>query len=182
MAPVRVRWIVGALRIEFTGDEALFERTVAPLLLAACRQPAEGGSPERESPARAPAAAPPEPAPPGEEPDDPPAGEDASGFVPRSPRFSRFLQQVGSRAANPEQQLVAFAFYLWNYEDRRQFDRETLLGCFEAVGLPAPEGLTDRIQVLCERKRFLARVGDNGLLQLTTKGVNYVKTRLLGAV
>lgn len=184
MPAVRVRLVVGGLRLEFSGEEALFEHLVSPLVEAAYRRaaglaPARGGS----SPVSVGSPAHDEAPVGGSEPEAeaaPPQKAEDEGYVPQSSQFSSFLRKVGARAANPEQQLVAFAFYLWNYEDRQRFDAEALQGCFRAVGLPAPDPLDSRLADLCDRKRFFARVGgDDGQLELTSKGVNYVKTRLL---
>ncbi|MDJ0973219.1 MAG: hypothetical protein QNJ98_02005 [Planctomycetota bacterium] len=183
---MRVRLVVPGLRLEFVGDEALFDRTVAPLLDAAAgRRFAAGPTDAAADPA--PAAAPGSPA--GGDAEAPPESEAAAvesaapaGFVPTSPQFSGYLKKVGARASDPDQQLVAFAFYLYNYEDTRDFDAETLLGCFEAVGLPTPEAIEERLGALCDRQRFLARLDGDGRFELTPKGVNYVKTRLLGAI
>ncbi len=177
MPAVRVRLVIDGVRLEFRGDEALFERSVSALVEEAYRGKwgPRGDAAEPTDPPAPAVAAPAEDA-------DPSPDRAEPGFTPQSTKFSSFLRQVGERAATPAQQVTAFAFYLWNYEDRRQFGSEEIEGCFRAVGMQPPEPLGACLADLCERKRFLAPVEGNGQLELTPKGVNYVKTRLLSAL
>lgn len=160
MPPVRVRVMLGDLHLAFEGTEAFYAEHIEPLVEAAVPSPA-AVVPPVEAPAVEPAA-----------PD---------GFVPASAQFSSFVQRVGPRAAKPDQQVMAFAFYLWNYERKESFGSEEVTGCFKALGLPVPEPLGDRLTTLCERKRFLEPQGAADAYALTPKGVNYVKNRLLAS-
>jgi hypothetical protein len=101
------------------------------------------------------------------------------GFQPQSAHFAQFIRQVGDRAAQPDQQIMAFGFFLWNYEKQEAFTPEHLVGCFRTLGLPVPEELDERLSVLVARKRFLQPARDEGSYRLSNKGVNYVKNRLL---
>ena len=198
MSRVRVRLRMDELRLEFEGEQHFFDRWVAPLVEAAYvrrgEAPVEAGSrvhasvsdesilndvhaqgsdtsdtsdASDQAPAPAPA--------PALEPAAPP-----EGYRPNSAHFARFVRQVGERAAKPDQQVMAFAFFLWNYEQVETWGVDEIRGCFGAVGLPVPDDLLDIIADLTTRRRFLES-SDAGVWKSTRKGVNYVKNRLLAS-
>src|SRR5439155_167404 len=103
-----------------------------------------------------------------------------SGFVPASGEFGRYIRRLGPEAADPDRQIVALAFYLWNYARRSTLPVADLGGCVRAPGLPLPGGVDGLLADLTERKRFLEAAG-NGIFRLSRKGENYVKTRLLAS-
>lgn len=187
MPSVHVRVAMRGVRLEFSGREAFFQQHVAALVAAvygdqAGPTAANGiATPEASADLNvAPAST--EAAGRGSEAVAPeaPAGPDTpTGFVPSSGRFGKFLGQVGARAQNETQQIVAFAFYLWNSEERRHFSPAQIQGCFEAIGLDGPADLDACLDDLMEKKRFIQDVGIDGDYELTQKGINYVKTRLL---
>jgi hypothetical protein len=90
------------------------------------------------------------------------------------------VRRLGPEAAEPDRQVAALAFYLWNYERRETFTLHDVEGCFAALGLPAPTDLPAIVADLVDRKRFAEPAGE-GAWRLTKKGENYVKTRLLSA-
>lgn len=165
---VHVHLELGHVSLEFQGSQSFFDRCIDPLVRAACGT-GTPGSQDAGSPAQVEAEV------------DPVA--EPEGFRPSSSHFGSFLQQVGSRAETPEQQVMAFAFFLWNYERTERFGTDEIAGCFRAVGLEPPEDLDARIDALREKQRFLEAVEtDEGERSaLTTKGRNYVKNRLLGS-
>ena len=164
---VHVLLDLGHCSLEFQGSQAFFDRWIEPLVAAACRTTDEPGAPEQ-------------PASPG--PEAAAAGDDAPpSFQPSSSHFASFLQQIGPRATTPEQQAMAFAYFLWNYERHEEFGPEELAGCFRAVGLDVPDDLDDRLVTLRDKQRFVGSAEDDpARFVLTTKGRNYVKNRLLG--
>lgn len=108
---------------------------------------------------------------------------DRATFDPTgSPRFAPFLRQVGDRARRPDQQVMAFAFFLWNHERMPSFAPADLEACFKGIGIPAPGDLGGIVDDLVDRQRFLAPDEESGGLQLTPKGVNYAKNRLVRPV
>ena len=154
---VRVRLDLGAVALAFEGRRAFFEARVAPLLEAMYRRAGAGGF-------RPPAG--------------PPPGE---VFQPSAPqRFQQFAGQVGSNAATVEQRAMAFAFYLWNYERQDAFDAENIAAFFRTVHEEPPDTLTGLLEELAATRRWLEPAEESGAWRLTTKGVNYVKNRLLG--
>jgi hypothetical protein len=173
---VRVHVRLGEVRLDFEGDRTFYERHVEGLVDAAARSgkapPSYSGngraSAEAAPPAVAPAPASPEPS----------ERTRAAAFVPQSGEFGRFIRQLGPEAGEPDRQVTAFAFYLWNYEKRETFGPPEIVGCFRALGLSAPEGLAAILDDLTERRRFLEAAGDS-TWRLSRKGENYVKTRLL---
>jgi hypothetical protein len=166
LTDVRVRLNVGRFRLEYSGSLPFFERVVDPLV-------------ERVAPAGQPAEA---PAASAEEPPSVPAPEVPKGYRPPSFEFGQFVQKLGAEAAEPDRQIVAFAFFLWNYEKKDVVTEEEIAGCFRAIGLQPPQKTTELYADLATRLRFLAPGSAPGTWSLTTKGANYVKTRLLGAV
>ena len=181
---VRVHVRLGSIRLAFEGDRSFYEKHVETLVDAASRRgivdghpapaptppvtavPAAGPATATTAAARdghaAPAATPPKP----------------QGFVPQSGEFGRYVRRLGPEAAEPDRQVVALAFYLWNYEKRATFGRAEIEGCFQVLRIPLPAGLDALFQDLTDRKRFLEVAGE-GSWRLSRKGENYVKTRLL---
>jgi hypothetical protein len=89
------------------------------------------------------------------------------------------VRQLGPEAGEKDRQVVAFGFYLWNYEKKEQFGARELGGCFRALGLPVPEDLAAICGDLAERRRFFDAGSAPERWQISQKGRNYVKTRLL---
>jgi hypothetical protein len=180
---VRVHVRLGTVSLEFRGDRSFYESHVERWVAAAAKAgiPPVGSNGQAGAPAEArsaPAAAA-VPAAPAARPT--PAPEDAErprpGFVPTGD-FGRFLKRLGPEAGEPDRQVTAFAFYLWNYEKRETFGETEIVGCFRALGLPPPDDLPGILEDLTERRRFLESPGV-GAWRLSRKGENYVKTRLL---
>ncbi|MCC7138435.1 MAG: hypothetical protein IT460_08435 [Planctomycetes bacterium] len=174
---VRVHVRLGTLRLDYEGARAFYESKVEALVASAASR-GTGGAPVVESAAAMSAAAS-APAP-VDPPPAPPTPPPPSGFVPKTPEFGRYLRRLGPEAGEPDRQVVALGFYLWNYERREAFGRVEIEGCFKALGLPAPKDLDAVFADLTDRKRFLETVGE-GAYRLSKKGENYVKTRLLSA-
>lgn len=166
MAKVRIRVAVGGARLEFRGRRAFYERCIEPLLRAAgARERAvEGG--RSAGPGGGPAR---------------PLPDAARAYQPASPfHFNQFVKQVGPRAADADQRVMAFAFYLWNFEKRDTFRAGEIAAFFRTVQDDPPADLEDRLGDLAGRRRFLEPGAGDGAWRLTQKGVNYVKNRLLG--
>jgi hypothetical protein len=176
MTQVRVRLAFGPRRLEYDGSQAFFERVVEPLL----GRLAPGGA----RPPGGGAAAAPEPAPPGEAvaPAAPVAAPEPQGYRPPSYEFGQFVQKLGPEAAEPDRQIVAFVFFLWNYAKKDVIREDEVDGCFRALGLKPPPDAAAQYDGLAQRLRFLQPGPRPGTWSLTTKGANYVKTRLLGAL
>ena len=173
MDEVRVRMMMGSIRLEFRGRRAFFEAWVEPLLHAAyARGEVPPGLRAAASP---PAAQEPSPAPDPEDPAEP-------AFNPTSPfHYNQFVGQVGARATKAYQQVMAFAFYLWNYEKREEFGRGDAEGFFRTLKIEPPDDLGTLLEDLTSRRRFLENGAGKASWRLSTKGVNYVKNRLLGS-
>jgi hypothetical protein len=170
MSDVHVRLNLGRFRLEYSGSLPFFERVVDPLVA-------------RVAPAAAPAAS----AVPGESAGagEPPASDEPEapkGYRPPSFEFGQFVQKLGAEAAEPDRQIVAFAFFLWNYAKKDVVTEEEIAGCFRAIGLQPPHRTGELYADLANRLRFLTPAAAAGTWSLTTKGANYVKTRLLGSV
>ncbi len=176
---VHVRVAVGEVRLEYRGDRAFYERLVEPLVVAtyargesgpvADTSRETGDGQEADGQTRGP---------------DAPAAREPTGpiFTPTSPaRFQQFAGQVGENAATVEQRIMAFAFYLWNYEREEAFPLARIESFFRTVQEDPPPDIEGRLVDLAERKRFLEAGREAGDWRLTPKGVNYVKNRLLGA-
>lgn len=173
---VRVHIRLGTLRLAYEGSRAFYEAAVEPFVARAAQRGRRAAASDASAPA----------------PSDAPAATSTSAaaavpaapavaaFVPRSPEFGRFLRRLGPEAAEPDRQVVALAFYLWNYERRETFTEHEIEGCFAALGLALPGDLDDILADLTDRKRFVESIG-GGIWRLTKKGENYVKTRLLSA-
>lgn len=146
---------VRGVHLEFEGRRAYFERAIAPLMDAVYRR----------GMGRAPAA---------------PREDAGPVFKPASPQhFVQFASQVGERAARVEQRIMAFAFYLWNFEKRETFAEADVEAFFRTVHEAPPDDLPGRMAALDREKRFVEPSGTAGAWRLTSKGVNYVKNRLL---
>lgn len=157
---VRIRLGVGGIAIAFAGRRAFFERHVAPLMEAMYARAAGSASSVAH-------------------PASPASG--AAAFQPTAPeRFQKFAGQVGANAATVEQRVMAFAFYLWNYERHDDFDGAAIGAFFRTVHETPPEALDALLEDLASTKRWLEPGSGDGRWRLTTKGVNYVKNRLLG--
>lgn len=161
MPEVHIRITASGTSIEYVGSRAFFERAIAPLVDALAGGPGEAGVAPRA---------------------EPPAGPIWKPAAPQ--RFVRFTAQVGARAETVEQRIMAFAFYLWNYEKEEGCTADQVEAFFRTVREEPPADLQERLDGLCRAKRFLERVDGAGAghaWRLTTKGVNYVKNRLLVA-
>ncbi len=175
MTRVHVRLSLGAVSIEFNGENEFFRRLIEPLVDAQARR-----NPSGAAPAGGPAAAsaPPLRAPTLAERLAPPPPQ----FQPAAPqKFNLFVRQVGDRAQSPDQRLMAFAFYLWNYEKREEFSRTDAESFFRTLHDEGLDRTGELLADLWERRRFLEPGREEGLWRLTEKGLNYVKNRLLSA-
>ncbi len=162
-ACVRVRLGMAGVQIAFAGRRAFFEEHVAPYVEAIYARAQGGAAPAAGS-------------------TQPQATNGEPSFQPSSPRkFQQFAVQIGANAATVEQRVMAFAFYLWNYERRDEFVGGEIASFFRTVHEAPPEDLPQLLQDLSEGKRFLEAGEADAAWRLTTKGVNYVKNRLLGA-
>jgi hypothetical protein len=175
------------LRLEFRGARTFYERLVEPLVAAAYAR-AAGGScpmPSGSAGARVP-----------EGDGAPAAGEGGSAalndaapgepdpdvFHPSTPAlFQQFVGQVGPRAGTVDKRIMAFGFYLWNYERQEAFVPSEIEAFFRTVLESPPADLEARFRTLAEGKRFLEEAAVAGAWRLTPKGVNFVKNRLLAA-
>jgi len=176
---VSVHVRLGTLRLDYRGDREFYEAHVESLVEAASRLDRRPGpaaaAVTRES------AQPPTPAvvdaPPATEPASQPAAAPAV-YEPSSPEFGRYVRRLGPDADAPDRHIVAFAFYLWNYERRETFGMNEIEGCLHAIGRTLPDDAEAIFADLTENKRFLEAAGHH-LWRLSKKGENYVKTRLL---
>src|SRR5438045_3244 len=152
---VRVRVRLGTLRLEYEGERAFYESHVEKMVEAAARRDltaTNGAAPVRATPppaapVAAPAASAPAASPEAHGGTSPGGGSPAGGspagngtssrFAPSS-EFGKFIRKLGPEAAEPDRQVVALAFYLWNYEKRDTFGLDEIEGCFRALSLPAP--------------------------------------------
>jgi hypothetical protein len=187
---VRVHLRLGSLRLDYEGEQSFYEKHVETLVASAAvntqrlRAKVPGATPALDAPPPAPPAAAPAPAhaaPPHAAADAPRASSrpPPAGFVPQSGEFGRFVRKVQGQAQQPDQQVTAFAFYLWNYEQKQAFTAAEIEGCFKALGFPVPD-LPSILTDLTDRKRFLESASGSSW-RLSRKGENYVKTRLLAA-
>jgi hypothetical protein len=191
---VRVHVRLGGVRVVFHGDRAFYESHVEQLVGAAARRGPRAPSGLADSAIRGSDSAGDEralaasdvdttdvAAPANDRGDDPRApAADSERFVPMSSELGRYVRRLGPEAADPDRQVVALAFFLWNYEKRATFGVGELEGCFRALGLALPPGIDGILADLTDRKRFL-EPADDGAWRLSRKGENYVKTRLLAA-
>lgn len=167
---VRIHIRLGSTRLAYEGPLAFYEAHVEPLVATASRRgqgsiqgtrlvDRDGAAARAAANGAAPAPAP---------------------FVPKSHEFGRFVRRLGPEASDPARQVLALAFYLWNYERRETFTPAEIAGCFRALSLPAPDDVEALLGELTEERRFLEAAGE-GAWRLTKKGESHVKTRLLSA-
>lgn len=199
MSEVRVHVRLGTLRLDFQGDQSFYESHVESLVAAAAARGVRGtgavgvarsargngslGGAGRaqvaadDAPTQASAASEPSAA---SEGTAPPAAtaEAADPYAPGSPEFGRFLRRLGAEADAPDLHILAFGFYLWNYERLETFGLPEIAGCLRAIGRELPTEVDEIMADLTERRRFLESAGP-GRWRLGKKGENYVKTRLL---
>ncbi|MFM8386372.1 MAG: hypothetical protein ACKOCB_06070 [Planctomycetia bacterium] len=172
MPEIRVSVRIGAFDLHYEGSQAFFERVVDPLIARVVPYPpavspqaslaTQGSLASSVGPTRAAEAPAAEPSGPGS-----------------SPEFRAFVKRLGPEAAAPDRQVLAVAFYLWQYEKRDEVSVEDIAACFRSIGLPPPESVRDLLEDLSERLRFMAPGPHEGAWTISTKGVNYVKTRLM---
>ena len=163
MSQVRVRLQTARVELLYEGDETVFERQIEPILRCLAK-----GRP-RSEPAATKAPAP-------IEPDVAPVK--AEGYRPSAGSFGTFQRQLDPEQNGPESRIVAYAFYLWNYEKKDTFTADEVTGCFRAGGEDAPHGLVDAYTVL-EDRRILHPAAKEGTWRLTSKGRNHVRKLLV---
>ena len=180
---VSVHVRIGTLRLDYRGEREFYERNVESLVAAASRR---DGSRRDASQAPDPVSTPPpvesngaieapvaEPVPEARAP-----VETRKAYEPSSPEFGRYVRRLGPDADAADRHVVAFAFYLRNYERRETFGMNEIEGCLHAIGRTLPDDGPAIFTDLTENKRFLEAAGEH-LWRLSKKGENYVKTRLL---
>lgn len=190
MSHIHLRLQLGGVAIQFSGQNAFFRQHIEPLIAAQARQSphleggardaSEGASPDVPATATASRVA-----------DFPPlraptlaerVAPAPATFQPSSPQnFNQYVRQVGDRARTSDQRLMAFAFYLWNYEKQEEFGRSDVEGFFRTLHDEGLEQTGELLGDLWERRRFLEPGRSEGQWRLTAKGLNYVKNRLLSA-
>lgn len=169
MAHVRVRLETAQVQLVFEGDEGVFDRCIEPLL-----RRLGGGRPRAESEVAAQATGP--------EPEEAPEVSAApepvvSGWRPAATSFRTFRLQLAADPAGTDEQITAYAFYLWNYEKLETFGLDELGGCFAAGGESIPDTLSDTCGDL-ERRRILLPAAHEGTWRLTPKGTSLVRKLL----
>jgi len=193
MSEVRVHVRLGTLRLDFQGEQSFYEAHVEVLVAAAAARGAHGGGaagatnssrghgpaapPALSSGAAIDAAMPPGASSDGGSPSAASVGT-ADAYEPGSPEFGRFLRRLGAEADAPDLHILAFAFYLWNYERLESFGLAEIAGCLRAIGRELPAGADEIMVDLTDRRRFFESAG-RGRWRIGKKGENYVKTRLL---
>jgi hypothetical protein len=190
---------VGDLRVAFEGGRGFYERWVEPLVEGAYRR-ASATAPEGAATAPGATQGPTGPSPAGTDlgargathgtpaassaatgPAPAPSAPPADTWRPASPgHFQQFVAQVGDRASSPDKRVMAFAFYLWNYEKRESFATSEVERFFRTVLDEPTEGLADLLEDLSATRGFLEAEGPAGPWALRKKGVGFVKARLLG--
>jgi hypothetical protein len=183
---VSVHVRIGTLRLDYRGARAFYERNVESLVAAASRQeaPTRGAAVETASEASVEALPPPvdlgdaEAAAPVASPAPAAAVPTREAYEPQSPEFGRYVRRLGPDADAPDRHVVAFAFYLRNYERRETFGMDEIEGCLHAIGRTLPDDGPAIFADLTDNKRFLEAAGERAW-RLSKKGENYVKTRLL---
>lgn len=168
MAEIRVSVRLGTFDLHYEGSQAFFERVVDPLIAQVAPYPARklASMPAPTAVRSSPAAS--------------LASEEPATGPGHSPEFRAFVKRLGPEASAPDRQVLAVAFYLWHYEKRDEISAQDVAACFHAIGLEPPEGLAGLLEDLSQRLRFMAPGQQEGSWAISTKGVNYVKTRLLG--
>ena len=180
---VSVHVRLGTLRLDYRGTREFYERNVESLIASASRRGATPGVGSRPLAAGATAgggsvAADPAPEVTDVEAGSPRAPAVPEAYEPSSPEFGRYVRRLGPDADAPDRHIVAFAFYLWNYERRETFGMNEIEGCLHLIGRTLPEDAAAIFADLTDNRRFLEAAGPR-LWRLTKKGENYVKTRLL---
>ena len=99
-------------------------------------------------------------------------------YEPSSPEFGKYVRRLGPDADSADRHVVAFAFYLWNYERRATFGMNEIEGCLHSIGRTLPDDAAAIFADLTDNKRFLEVAGHH-VWRLSKKGENYVKSRLL---
>ena len=199
MSEVRVHVRLGTLRLDYHGAQAFYEAHVESLVAAAASRGVRAGtashrpgryvnshahgSPSERGADGAPAAP--------EAVDDAsdasreasgptssasaPAAEAPTGYKPASPEFGRYLRRLGTEADAPDRHVLAFAFYLWNYERLETFGLPEIAGCLKAIGRDLPEDVDALMDDLAEKRRLLESAGP-GLGRLAKKGEDRPKS------
>ncbi len=173
---VRVHVRLGTMRLDYHGAREFYERHVEALVASAASR--GGGVTVSTAPGASGGATPIEPAPAVPAPTVEARGAQGGAYEPSSPEFGRYLRRLGPDADAPDRHVVAFAFYLWNYERMETFGFNEIEGCLHAIGRTLPEDAPAVFEDLTEHKRFLEAAGERRW-RLTKKGENYVKSRLL---
>jgi hypothetical protein len=175
MTQIRMCVQLGKFRLEYEGTRAFFERAVEPLLGGVPRTSVAAAATPATEDAGATASGNVEFSP-------PPVAAAPVGYRPPSYEFGQFVQKLGPEAGEPDRQIVAFVFFLWNYVKKDTVREDEVEGCFRAIGLKPPPDAAAHYADLAQRLRFLQSGAEAGTWSLTQKGANYVKTRLLGAL
>ncbi|MCA9316437.1 MAG: hypothetical protein KDB73_13200 [Planctomycetes bacterium] len=175
----------GPWRIAFQGRRGFYEQWIEPLVESVITRAENEGSVEVAGEAgEAPAAATPAPAavevaPSHQAPR--PAAPAVDMWKPEAPaQFHQFVAQVGDRAATTDKKVMAFAFYLWNYEKREQFETAEVQRFFRTVLDESGDDVPQVLEELTHHRGFLDTLGTDGPWSLRKKGVGFVKARLLG--
>ncbi len=203
MSEVRVHVRLGTLRLDFQGDQAFYEGHVEELVAAAAASGVRPGPAgvrpvriavsstpaaaiESSSSASAASATPSGVQPFGDASSSASGGADGpspttgtpAAYKPASPEFGRYLRRLGAEADAPDRHVLAFAFYLWNYERLETFALPELAGCLAAIGRELPPDVDALMEDLTDKRRLLESAGP-GRWRLAKRGENFVKTRLL---
>lgn len=175
----------GSWRVAFEGRRGFYEQWIEPLVESVISRAegetssAVGGEPAETAAARGPSSpAPVQVAPP---PASRPAAPAPDIWKPEAPaQFHQFVAQVGDRAGTTDKKVMAFAFYLWNYEKREQFETKEVQRFFRTVLDESGDDVPQVLEELAHHRGFLDALGTDGPWSLRKKGVGFVKARLLG--
>ncbi len=203
MERVSIRVDAGPWKIAFEGRRALYERSIEALVGQVIDRVGEEGA--APFPADEPESAPVAEVSPDRAPAPPVAGGGGGGgarsmaaavapsslseaaaqavWKPEAPaQFHKFVADIGTRADDPGKQVMAFAFYLWNYEKRGEFTTAEVARFFRTFLHQPTDDLSSVLDELAHHRGFLDAVGDDGPWAIRPKGANYVKSRLLGQI
>lgn len=170
----------GPWRIAFQGRRGFYEQWIEPLVESVLARAERGGAAD-EVGAAAPLTATAPPALPAAATSNGAAKPAADVWKPQAPaQFHQFVAQVGDRASSTDKKVMAFAFYLWNYEKREQFDTAEVKRFFRTVLDESGEDVPQVLEELAHHRGFLDTAGIDGPWSLRKKGVGFVKARLLG--
>jgi hypothetical protein len=161
---VRVHIRLGGLRLDYHGARSFYERHVESFVASAARLGVV--RPEAVAPAGAP-----EPA------ARSPISTPRRVYEPRSAEFGRYVRRLGPDTDAPDRQVLAFAFYLWNYEKQEVFGLDEIEGCLHAIGRTLPDDAPAVLASLVEAR--LLEATDERQWKLSKRGESFVKTRLL---